>query len=1133
LVVTISLMILLALLGVGMLSLSTVSLRSSSQATARAEARANARLSLIIALGELQQAMGPDRRISARAGTLAQHPQLDAKVPANTPRFWWVGAATSDPEKGFHADRPAGADNPGVKWLVSGLDSSLGAAQQISAAMPFEESVAMYGNQSIDTATFTGGKPVEAGILQIADARGRGAGGFAWFVDDDGMKAQLVASDPGARNDVKPPAGDGVLPGSYDLGVLDRMEGFEGVPLEDYSKLLSLNDLPLIGGDGNIVRAKRLGYTTLSRGVLSDVRKGGLKRDLTIAFERDNVFDAVFPKGRGGAFASSYVVMDAGKFNQCDDLKGNGYIHWDMFKDYYNIKRAIRSTGSGRTGGDSLDISLITKDGIFNGYDGTAFGRGQLGPHKIGNNGDVPAQQRQLPYGEIACINPPANQSSKYVHNPLFPVLSRMQQNAWCELMPPASRGQNQRIRTRVQLWKSQYNPYNIQLNVIGDGSAFGPRIIHYPQVYFTLTGVSYKETNGSVRPFENVPGFSGKRQTSVPYNVMLGPGRAHVFAFRSDGGIGSDNDDLNYDDRVRDLTLESVYSDRELASSLRGNLGMTVDFILERPSMMHGSNSNAYNASHEVSQTMWAPFAYEAIRNLPGKQIKKSDISPSELNENTMASFAFKLRSTREGSGALRPLIDSNIRAMLWNTRWDSPLGVDCLAAYSPANQGEVEDQVPQMNTSDAPKGYTYWGAGDDPFDGFDRVILFDIPRRDLVSLGQLQHAGIGRFSYEPSYITGNSYANLRIPLDDWRASVADSFSTRGRGLANAAIPGNFNLYDASYLVNEELWDSYIFTTIPQVKDNQSGTDIDPTDRWFDAALAGEERLPNPRFLPYEPAGSSFDRATLQMTSGSRGTTGGFYHNAGHLLVDGAFNVNSTSVDAWEAFLSGTHGLPYQKLTTGGKVADFATDADGVRFPRVQSVLGGPTDTDRLDENYWIGFRNLEKDEVRELAGEIVEEIKKRGPFLTLGEFVNRKLDDGEPGQRGALQAALDATVNKDLDSAFEDDAGAGGIPDDSTQGAGFPGQLLQGDVLQALSPYMTVRSDSFTIRAYGDSREASTGRIVARAWCEAKVQRYPDPVASDDASGNALAELVDPSSPFGRGFRILSFRWLSPNEI
>ncbi len=614
---------------------------------------------------------------------------------------------------------------------------------------------------------------------------------------------------------------------------------------------------------------------------------------------------------------------------------------------------------------------------------------------------------------------------------------------------------------------------------------------------------------------------------------MTLGPGRAHVCAFKSNATIGNDNDSLNYDDRVRDLTLESIYDIRELQSGLRGTVSMKVDFIFERPSMLHGANSNGYNASHEVAQAMWAPCAYEAVLNNPGKTIEKNNVSSAELNENTMASFAFKLRSTREGSNSIRPLIDSNIRAMLCNTRWDSPLGLDCLAAYSPANQGVIEEQIPQMNTVDAPKGYTYWGASDEPFDGFDRVILFDIPRDDLVSLGQLQHASIGRFSYEPTYIVGNSYANLRIPLTDWRASISDTFSTAARGLGNAAIPGRFNLYDASYLVNEELWDSYIFTTIPQVADNRSGDDPELSDAYLDALLAGEVRLPNARFLPYQPPGSSFDKNTLQMASSGRSKNGGFYHNAGHLLVDGAFNVNSTSVDAWEAFLSGTHGLPYRKLDSNGRVTDFASDVEGVRFPRVKSVLGGPMETDRVDENYWIGFRSLDADEVRKLAVQIVTVIKKRGPFLTLGEFVNRQLESGEEGQRGALQAALDATVNQGLDSSFEKEANASGIPQYSSQGAGFPGQLLQGDVLQALSPCMTVRSDSFTIRAYGESREGAGSKVLARVWCEAKVQRYPDPVKDASGSPDALTELIEPTSRFGRSFRILSFRWLSPNEI
>lgn len=1124
LVVTLSLMILLTVIAVGLLSLSAVSLRGGSLVVAQTAAQANARLALMLALGDLQKQMGPDARISARAATLAQHSQLGATVSPGTARAWWVGVSNSDPEKGLDPGSPSGPDNPTVVWLVSGLDPDSPPETQVSAAQPFKNPVTMYGDKTIDTAAMTGGQPIQAGLVMIEDDRGRKAGGYAYFIDDNGMKAQLVATDPEVRNDHRPPHGGGVLPGDYDLGILDGMGAFNGTAVEQYNRLLSVNDLPLIGGGLGIARTKRLAYTTLSRGVLSDVRKGGLKCDLTIAFENDNVFTNVFPKGSSG-FGSRYIVMDSRKFQQGSDLKKNGYIHWEMFKDYYNIKKYIRKQGAI----EYLDPVLIDKSGILRATN-TPFGRGQIGPHEIGVNANVPSQHQQMPYGDYPVMANNKN-SDYYKHSPVIPVMQRMQMNAWVEKLRKQDKDW---LKTHVQLWTSHYNPYNIPIRLLGDDANAGPRVITYPQVRFSIAGLTVKD-NGQLKSFSNISGLGGEREIHVPHEVVLGPGRSHVCAFKKDGVINSETDRRLFDDAVSDLTLQSVYKEYEVSGQLPASMSLVVDFYLEFPSMSHGADHR--RGDYEISQALWAPFAWDAIdNNKPGKRIKQS-FSSSELNDNSMASLTFHLRTTREGSGAIRPLVDANIRALLCNTKWDSPLGVDLLAAYSPKNSGETDEQIFQMNTQDAPKGYSYWGGANDPSDGYDRVILFDIPREDLVSLGQLQHASIGRFSYEPTYIVGNSYANLRIPLSDWRASVRDTFSTAARGLNQYAIPGDFNLYDASYLVNEELWDSYIFTTIPQVADNYGGTSVDPapTEAHFKALLAGDALLPNPRFIPYEPRGSKFDKATLQMTSGASGTSGGFYHNAGHLLVDGSFNVNSISVDAWEAFLSGTHKLPYQKLNANGSVAGFSLDGEvkGARFPRVKSVLGKEMAKDALDENYWIGFRRLEQEEVRELAGALVEEIKKRGPFLTLGEFVNRKLDYGEFGQRGALQAALDATVNKGLDKNFEEAAGHPGVPADSTQGAGFPGQLLQGDILQALSPYMTVRSDSFMIRAYGESRDPGTNEIRARAWCEATVQRYPDPVESPASASNPVADLVNPASRFGRTFRILSFRWLSPDEI
>ena len=75
LVVTLSLMILLTILAVGLLSLSTVSLRSSAVGEAEARASANARMAVMLAIGEVQKNAGDDRRITADASILTKASQ--------------------------------------------------------------------------------------------------------------------------------------------------------------------------------------------------------------------------------------------------------------------------------------------------------------------------------------------------------------------------------------------------------------------------------------------------------------------------------------------------------------------------------------------------------------------------------------------------------------------------------------------------------------------------------------------------------------------------------------------------------------------------------------------------------------------------------------------------------------------------------------------------------------------------------------------------------------------------------------------------------------------------------------------------------------------------------------------------
>jgi Tfp pilus assembly protein PilX len=267
------------------------------------------------------------------------------------------------------------------------------------------------------------------------------------------------------------------------------------------------------------------------------------------------------------------------------------------------------------------------------------------------------------------------------------------------------------------------------------------------------------------------------------------------------------------------------------------------------------------------------------------------------------------------------------------------------------------------------------------------------------------------------------------------------------------------------------------------------------------------------------------------------------------YLLQRGAFNVNSQSSAAWASVLtslrySAGRTFRYRVLDpkTGTAVADSwqnlgPAGAAFFRFPQTAqetfqadddyrqstfSGLDGPVTNVPL---YRRGLRVLSAQQVWDLADKIVQwnRVKRgTGPFRNIREFLAPSpafaANAGGP-PRSLLEAAIaDAGLNTASVLSI-----AGLEPEFSSQ------WLTPADIMNALAPVLFARSDTFVIRAYGDVVNPTTGRVEARAWCQARVQRTPEPFSL----GEGGADIRLAPGPYGRKMKLVFLRWLQSTDL
>lgn len=547
---------------------------------------------------------------------------------------------------------------------------------------------------------------------------------------------------------------------------------------------------------------------------------------------------------------------------------------------------------------------------------------------------------------------------------------------------------------------------------------------------------------------------------------------------------------------------------------------------------------TNLFEAGSGVLQSQpFLRYAFnDATTRIPGKQF--------------FAITDLRLRSARENNGLPMPALALNPRAAHADPRNLDNVG-DTSPAWSlqiRAVSGDPSLMEFQMWPGQS-RNLAAWGSGFEPANATTPVRLFQVPTRPLLSLAQLAHADIGQLDIDPGYAIGNAYA---LPWLDSLDKIVYWPTASTNALERA---------DVSYAANLGLWDRCFFSgfNAGSAREIKTGTNV-ATGRAYDGTgqpyttitsavdalfLGANDVLANRRMtwgrLPRVPS----DDAALKADFVNPTLT------AKQLLHEGTFNVNSTSVAAWKAQLASG----FQALANGTAATPNYPYAR-MQPPPGESIESGNT-------NRWSAFRSLSESDgtLTRLAESIVAEVRARGPFMSLSDFVNRRLTTDRNGRKGTLQSAIDSVTGPAINAGLTPTIGSSalsripqaaalspnGVATDVPVTLGRMDQLLQADILTAIGPSLAARSDTFVIRAYG---EDAANRGGGRAWCEITVQRLPEwvvPSAEDLNEPNsayrttanaARGETVDTLqrnarlSPInrhlGRRFAIVSFRWI-----
>ncbi|WP_193212556.1 hypothetical protein [Luteolibacter marinus] len=1120
LIITLSLMVLLLVLVTALLGISSISLRTSTRNEPAARARANARLALALAIGDLQKLAGADTRVTARADILDEN---NAPV-LGVWKSWEGDDHNSQGRPVSPGNYRSAKSRRFLKWMVSGLPDSL------PDTTARKGSVALVGPQSVGAGRDD--LQVHLEPLEISDREGDGA--MAWWIGGENQKARLPkpfepTDDSAARWAVVAKSHSVADPSAL------RLDDLLDEP-SDADKVVSLGGTKFVADAGNLEASQEFFHdlSPNSVGLLTNTATGGWRKDLSLATENWNSLprtnlpffrlspekDIMFAKP-----TSSSPTMTRSMIYPWASYRGGSsdmpiYRHgpvssWENLVDYATAYQRVTSSSSGRSRINTQSIAIDNTGAAFN-----------------------------------------------FLHRVrILPVVARMQ---WVFSHSAAAVGSG-KYRPRLLLTPvvTMWNPYSVEIT--GPPLTFElpkplPAALRYTvggtttSTYRCLTQGSINNTpamadadrlNYEIRsPFLLKPGET--RVFSPQANVVVAAGNSLLLqpGYRSTGGHYFDIKDnsgnlMQVSGNIKaDAKFDTAYVD------INQGVGIFLDMGI------NGARHLVYRMIYTPSM---ANVIYPPLSQLAEVPLSSVTNNPAPFLSTVFgARMASKTHTPAKGFVQSSPLV--NYTAMGTKDLAETTIARHYTGTSHPVNSPfdysfikhapGGDSQLP--NASDT-SGRGYIVTGFNKADGLSRCVIAEIPTRPLLSLAELQNWDLRYENPIPPYafnLIGNSDATPLLPS----SAVVNS--------SEANLATNLQ-YDDSYCANHILFDDWFFSSIAPDPNafGSSGKDLEDTYTDF---VTGAEPLGNRAYRAIS--------ADTGVAASSAGGAKELYNEhvrprdawqtiASRLEVEGMFNVNSTSVAAWRALLGHARNqrVPYiEESGTGWKV-ELSGESD---HPFSRFSVAGDTEAgsagssgDFPEATEFAGYRLLDDDVIDELAEEIVNQVRARGPFLSLSEFVNRQLSTGDLALAGTIQSALNKLAESGSSNPYstieELSSNALAVPlraadaeyqfPDAAAGEsayGMPGWIRQADVLRPIAPVLSARDDTFIIRANGDARD-DKGNVISTVTCEAVVRRtrdYVDPTEAADLTTPPKSEL---NKTFGRRFEVVSFRWLNPSEI